>query len=193
MRKIQFRSLHDLHNAGVGFFTTITFNQLFTDFMKRAFGLLRPIFINVCQYDQVTGSCTTTDKDSLADARQTFPSGHTSNGFATLTFLAFYLAGKMKPFHNRSNGMILRFVSILSGPFFALYVAATRVTNFRHFLRDISVGGLVGILCAFVAYNLFFKPLSAPDSHLPKVRTTESLRHVLFDTEPTIPESDFLL
>eukprot|EP01103_Thecamoeba_quadrilineata_P012694 TRINITY_DN3330_c0_g1_i1.p1 TRINITY_DN3330_c0_g1~~TRINITY_DN3330_c0_g1_i1.p1 ORF type:complete len:275 (+),score=26.12 TRINITY_DN3330_c0_g1_i1:19-843(+) len=144
------QNLHDLHNGLLAFLTAGAFNELITEFSKRVFGLLRPLFLSVCEYDAATGLCTTTNTSFLTDTRQSFPSGHASNGFCAFGLLALYLAGKMKPFHRDSNGLVIRLVIIASGLVFALYVSATRVTDFRHFMRDVTTGAILGLVCAYL-------------------------------------------
>lgn len=72
-------------------------------------------------------------------AHHSFPSGHTASIFA----IAFLLA----LFFNRK--MFTTFFLIL-----ALFVAASRIYLLQHFLSDVAIGALVGILSVFLAIVL---------------------------------------
>ncbi|MEL7119414.1 MAG: phosphatase PAP2 family protein [Bacteroidota bacterium] len=69
-----------------------------------------------------------------------FPSGHTMSGFALYSFIAFILGKK--------GGLGLVAV------FFATMVGISRVYLVQHFLKDIFLGAILGVLISVVMYYL---------------------------------------
>ena len=78
-----------------------------------------------------------------------FPSGHTMSGFAMFGFLAFVLSRK---------NPIWGFVFFIP----ALIVAVSRVYLVNHFLMDIYLGSIVGVLIAFGVFMLSEKVKVGP-------------------------------
>lgn len=75
-----------------------------------------------------------------------FPSGHTMTAFALATFLSFF-------FKNAWWSVLLLLLATLAG--------LSRVYLLQHFLTDILVGSLVGVLLAAVGYRVFRKYLES--------------------------------
>ena len=69
-----------------------------------------------------------------------FPSGHTMSGFALYSFIAFCLPRK-------TIVPVLLFTA-------AVLVGLSRIVLVQHFLRDVYVGGVVGVLLAVVTFYL---------------------------------------
>jgi len=69
-----------------------------------------------------------------------FPSGHTMSGFALFTLVALFISKK--------KGMALLLFSI------ALIVGLSRVYLVQHFLKDVYLGGIMGVLIALGIYEL---------------------------------------
>lgn len=63
--------------------------------------------------------------------------------FAGLSFLALYLAGKIKVFDHR--GHVAKLCVIFLPLLMASLVAVSRVDDYRHHWQDVSVGGLLGM------------------------------------------------
>jgi len=70
-----------------------------------------------------------------------FPSGHTMSAFAVFSLLAF--------FASNSKRQIFLFFSL------ALLVAASRVYLIQHFVEDVWMGSLVGVMLAYFIFQLF--------------------------------------
>jgi len=167
------KSLHELHDSFLGFLTGGQLMLISSEFYKRTFGMLRPDFLARClPNDQFV--CSTLGSSSLEDGLQTFPSGHASAAMYAFTFLALYLYGKLKPYDTKWQvypvGPLFRVCLILAPLFLGIWICCTRVTQYRHFLRDISVGGGLGIFLAVVSYHMCFHFFHSPLSHLPRSR-----------------------
>eukprot|EP01101_Sappina_pedata_P003335 TRINITY_DN13578_c0_g1_i1.p1 TRINITY_DN13578_c0_g1~~TRINITY_DN13578_c0_g1_i1.p1 ORF type:complete len:305 (-),score=70.20 TRINITY_DN13578_c0_g1_i1:38-847(-) len=162
-----YRSSHDLHSSVLAFSSGGSMLLLSTGFFKKTFGFLRPDFLSRCKPDE-NMKCTAEESFYLQDGRMTFPSGHASMSWFSFGFLALYLCGKLRPFDgSRSHSAFARSVIVMFFPLFATYVCATRVADFRHFLRDVSVGSLLGIVWALISYHLFYPALWKSDSEYP--------------------------
>lgn len=84
-----------------------------------------------------------------------FPSGHTMAGFALFAFLAFAWP---------SRGKAVTGLFCLS---MALVVGLSRIYLVQHFLKDVALGAILGVLVAVVMYYLHFRPgREKPDSWL---------------------------
>ena len=70
-----------------------------------------------------------------------FPSGHTMSAFAVFSLLAF--------FSSHSNRQIFLFFSL------AILVAASRVYLIQHFVEDVWMGSLMGVMLAYLIFQVF--------------------------------------
>lgn len=73
-----------------------------------------------------------------------FPSGHTMAGFALLAFLAFVLP------HRRWVGLLCLVIALLIG--------VSRIYLVQHFLKDVYLGGILGVVCGVGMYFLHLLP-----------------------------------
>ncbi|MEO1514955.1 MAG: phosphatase PAP2 family protein [Bacteroidota bacterium] len=104
--------------------------------LKEIFAHPRP---SVFFYDQlVQGQLQTVDGIHLLTGYSSFPSGHTLSAFTLYTLIALFFPKKKL--------MAFFFFS------FALFIGLSRVYLVQHFLKDIYVGGLLGILLASTIY-----------------------------------------
>ncbi|KAL8430970.1 hypothetical protein Efla_003961 [Eimeria flavescens] len=168
-----------------------------TEVLKNAVGSLRPHFLSVCQPDWGQLICRRGeeqvyvsryrclgDEARVAEARRSFPSGHSSFTFCGMLFAALYLQGRFKwqqqrtaphphPPYNpqqqqeqqqqrqrwRRALMEKLFWTVEAAtPFLqvlllllAFFVAATRVVDHYHHVRDVVAGGCIGALTAMHA------------------------------------------
>lgn len=76
----------------------------------------------------------------LYSGATSFPSGHTMSGFALYGFIAFCLARK------KAVGLLLFMVAFLVG--------LSRIVLVQHFIRDVYVGGIIGVLLAILIFYL---------------------------------------
>ena len=70
-----------------------------------------------------------------------FPSGHTMSAFAVFSLLAF--------FASNSKRQIFLFFSL------AILVAASRVYLIQHFVEDVWMGSLIGVMLAYLIFQVF--------------------------------------
>ncbi|MDP4914706.1 MAG: phosphatase PAP2 family protein [Saprospiraceae bacterium] len=70
-----------------------------------------------------------------------FPSGHTMSAFAVFSLLAF--------FASNSKRQIFLFLSL------AILVATSRVYLIQHFVEDVWMGSLLGVMLAYIIFQVF--------------------------------------
>lgn len=75
---------------------------------------------------------------SLYGGLNSFPSGHTMSGFALYTFMALIIPNK------KLGGLILFLVAFLVG--------ISRIYLVQHFLKDVYLGAIIGVLIAVIFY-----------------------------------------
>ncbi|OMH81770.1 Lipid phosphate phosphatase 1 [Zancudomyces culisetae] len=85
-----------------------------------------------------TDICVNKNSSDVNDAYKSFPSQTAAIAFASLFYLALYLAGHMA----------------------AIIISVTGVKDYSHFLSDVVGGAILGILTAYVAYRLFYPRLT---------------------------------
>ena len=165
------QDLHRVHAVLVGGLEAVLGAALVTDAMKLTFGRLRPDFRERWLRAACSGvtqapaelDCTgvddafVVDREFLLDGMRSFPSGHASTSFAAATFLALTLGGEhlwsshaqewARPFAGLALG------GLLAG---AGYISASRVSDNRHHLEDVVVGGAIGVASGTAAYLLHF-------------------------------------
>ncbi|KAJ7696565.1 lipid phosphate phosphatase 1 [Mycena rosella] len=137
--------------------------RLFTGVLKNKVGRLRPDFLARCKWNDVKMKCTGKAADVL-DGRRSFPSGHSSAAFAGMTFLSFWLAGQTAawcfdvpvPAASLRSSRLGRFILTLLPFWWAIFVAVTRVEDYRHHKEDVIAGGFIGFVCAAICYLAFW-------------------------------------
>jgi membrane-associated phospholipid phosphatase len=93
------------------------------------------------------------DNDSAGD-RRSFPSGHSTQAFATATYAILFLRGHV--FDSMRGDSVLpwweatTYAAIGLG---AAAIAGERVVHNRHNLSDVAVGGLLGAATSYVLYR----------------------------------------
>ena len=135
-----------------------------TDAVKNYAGYLRPNFYNRCVFNEEIMNCTGSKE---MDARKSFPSGHSSLTFCSMTILTLYLLrifgvgdGLFK-YHNdvgrrKVNTAKRRLTSMLlclSTMSLSFFVAGSRVHDNYHHPADVAGGAVIGCSCAIVVYN----------------------------------------
>jgi len=91
----------------------------------------KPVFIDLQKVDGVV----------LHTGFSSFPSGHTLSAFAVFSLLAF--------FASNSKRQIFLFFSL------AILVAASRVYLIQHFVEDVWMGSLMGVMLAYLIFQVF--------------------------------------
>jgi phosphatidate phosphatase len=141
-----------------------------TDLGKYCVGRLRPHFYDVCKpavdctklppYTYVEfPNCTTTDHETLREARLSFPSGHASFGAYTMFFLVLYIQARLIwPMVSLLVKHVLQNVCVVLG----VACALSRVSDYKHHWSDVLSGVILGVtvacLTAFHMVGLFRHP-----------------------------------
>lgn len=149
--------------ASVG--VTAGFLDVLTISLKVGVAALRPDFLDRCQPNPVSLECTNTDIMVVTEGRVSFPSGHASWSMYSCMLLSLSLGQIVISLYNifkqrgRNNaglivatvGSLLCIGSLAPG----MVVAASRVTDNRHFVRDVVVGGVFGVVAACGCYVIY--------------------------------------
>ncbi|ORX98717.1 PAP2-domain-containing protein, partial [Basidiobolus meristosporus CBS 931.73] len=173
------RSPYDCHNALLGLCLSLSLAIMFTDILKISVGRHRPDFLSRCQirYEHgqppndpllgltTTSICTQTNRSIFLDGIKSFPSGHTSLGFAGLAYLSLYIAGKMLLFDGRGHAYKGFLVSLpIMG---AVMVGISRICDYRHHWSDVVAGAIIGMSTAYFSYRQYFPSLRAHNCDKP--------------------------
>eukprot|EP01028_Stygiella_incarcerata_P014282 TRINITY_DN92_c0_g1_i3.p1 TRINITY_DN92_c0_g1~~TRINITY_DN92_c0_g1_i3.p1 ORF type:complete len:276 (-),score=36.64 TRINITY_DN92_c0_g1_i3:159-986(-) len=157
-----FQSVHDLHNAVLGLFTSVCLAEVITDFTKLGAGRLRPDFLDRLDH----GSST------RLEGRKSFPSGHATMAFASMMFVSLYLMGKMRVMSStrRRSPLFAEAIVPLFPLILAFFVAISRVVDYRHHFSDILAGAVIGSAVAVYLYLMSFESLMSNRSEHPRLR-----------------------
>jgi diacylglycerol diphosphate phosphatase/phosphatidate phosphatase len=91
------------------------------------------------------------------DGRKSWPSGHTSLSFATMSFLSFWLSAKCGLFTNHRRRGMLGIVLLCMAPYIlSFFIAASRIYDYWHHPSDINTGIIIGLLCSLLGSSQFF-------------------------------------
>lgn len=140
--------------------------EITTDIVKAMVGRPRPDFLARCKpvgfdpnfpnFELVPPLpiCTGTAKD-IWDGRRSMPSGHSSNSFCLCVFMALIV------YHQIFTGSSRRLLGLrVSAAFLAvvpaIYIALTRISDFRHHWEDVTVGALIGTFFAVTIYRVYY-------------------------------------
>ncbi|CAO2828567.1 unnamed protein product [Amaranthus hypochondriacus] len=155
------KDVYDFHHATLGLLFSVLITSVITDAIKDGVGRPRPDFFWRCFPDgkgvfhNVTGDVMCTGfKNVIKEGHKSFPSGHTSWSFAGLSFLSWYLSGKIRCFDRR--GHVAKLCIVFSPILVAAMVGVSRVDDYWHHWQDVFAGGLIGLLVASFCYLQFF-------------------------------------
>lgn len=156
------RFWHEIHNAALAFCLCVVISQLVTEVVKRGVGRYRPDYFSRSSAQE-------------GDGRVSWPSGHASLSFACLTFLSLWLAGRTKLVHTKFSVVLLA-ILCLSPMALSLFIAATRVVDYRHHPSDVEFGMTIGVWVALLCYIVLFHSLLDPElCGKPRNRVSEEL------------------
>lgn len=148
----------DLHINALMLVQSIGLSLFVTASAKKMAGRPRPNFYAMCgwQNTSTTAGCMA-DQAHVWEARQSFPSGHSSLAFSGLLFLTLLIMDKSSLMSKKrklpasvptSAWNLLAFFPT----FVAIWVAITRVVDFWHNYDDILAGSAIGAACAMQAF-----------------------------------------
>ena len=144
---------------------------MITCILKNICGLPRPDLISRCQptqtemliYGQLATVeiCETFLRDSvgpslhiLQEGFRSFPSGHLSTVFCGMVITSLNFAGKLQIFDKR--GISFKVLLAICPIMVACFVSCTRISDNRHFLRDVIGGSVIGTHVAIWFYLQYF-------------------------------------
>jgi len=180
---------YSFHQSIMGFCVSVALTMFVTSLIKVSVGRYRPDFISRCKvnvtkveeiYDSYkisseinfgprnlynTSICTNPDTGVINEGRKSFPSGHSAFSFSTLAYLSLFLAGKIHLYDG--NYIFWKLLLVLVPNLIALYIALTRISDYRHHWQDIVVGSLIGILFSILSYFYYFPYLNSTEPYKP--------------------------
>ncbi|KAG8791534.1 hypothetical protein FRC12_008906 [Ceratobasidium sp. 428] len=171
------RSWWDGHSAALGLTLGLAMTSVTTHLVKVTVGRPRPDLIHRCQpipgamnhlpneyFGLATSAvCTQSNRLIMRDGWRSFWSGHSSESFAGLSFLSYYMAGKLHMFDQQ--GYTAKVWLTLAPFLVALLIAISRTVDNRHHWQDVVVGGIVGMNLAYFAYRQYYPSLADALSH----------------------------
>jgi membrane-associated phospholipid phosphatase len=128
------------------------------------------------QENGLDGILQTIEGVSINMGANSFPSGHTMSAFALYTFLALCLPRK------RINSLILLSLPVMVG--------ISRIYLIKHFLKDVLLGALVGVILAVLLYRLQYVIFKHPHPWLDKslkIRPRTQVEEAIEEVESTTP------
>ena len=156
-------------------------SELFTNLLKFYIGRLRPNFYELCGFDPAILACAA-DPEDVRQARMSFPSGHSSLSFCSLSVVAWFLLGRSGIAARRGRWSSRRWESALAalplkaravasacGPWgMASIVAASRLVDNWHHPSDVIAGSMLGFAVGTFAYHLWYSHILSPDAGVPR-------------------------
>jgi len=185
---------YNYHQAIIGILLSASFSLLFAHFIKMFVGRYRPDFISVCnvdfekvqkQYNSYnisndigfgprhlfnTTICKT-PAEELYEERRSFPSGHSTFVFCVMSYLSLYIAGQI---HLLDKKVYIWKYFVVSIPYFiAVFVAVSRVFDYRHHWQDVTIGGIIGLVFGVMTYYYYYPSLRESSCDKPYQRLEE--------------------
>ena len=162
-RKDNVNKRHEIHHAILSWLMACTINFMFCDTVKYACGRHRPDYFarqaeNISVFEQ-------------KNAHLSFPSGHSSGSFTSMTFLFLWICGQTRMF---SRGHFFGLLAAGIPLYFSTWVAVTRVQNYKHNYSDILAGILLGLISGSIGYLMNFPSILDLNSHRPKNKKNPS-------------------
>lgn len=148
---IRFGPRGDFHAISCVFGWSIGFNWLITDTVKAYCAQLRPNFYALCEFDQ--------NKECASDsvkAYKSFPSGHSSLAFCSMTIVTLYWLGKVGGAHRSLRTKLLSLVAFFLPTGVAIWIAASRVHDYYHHPVDVMTGAVIGTMCGQFCTSLYY-------------------------------------
>lgn len=149
----------EMHVNALMLVQSIGVAMLVTTVAKKQAGRPRPCFYAMCKWQNATepAGCTA---ETLTDweARQSFPSGHSSFSFAGLFFLTLLLIDKLKLMGKKRKlplsipAAAWQLLACIPA-WIAMWISITRVVDYWHNYDDILAGSVIGGVSATMAFR----------------------------------------
>lgn len=186
----------------MGIFINVLLTSAITNSLKVLFGEPRPSFFAICNYqhynDAILSNNFTTynnittagafgnisncyaDHSDIRDAFASFPSGHSSLIFSSMTYLSSILMFFSK-IYKKYYVFIVNVIVVFGSYIIACWVAITRVQDYKHRTYDIFAGAFLGICVASLVWKCMYTEIRRflkPNVVLPVNRGKISIRLV---------------
>lgn len=165
-------SFWNVNNGCMGVIYSVMTGATLQVIIKLVIGGLRPHFLAVCdpQTSNKTGTgfngvyyditvCrdynTPHRRDEIANAMQSFPSGHSTAAWAGLFYLSIYLNAHLKIMANY-HASYWKLLVFLTPMLAATLLVGALTLDASHNWYDIVVGSLIGVAMAIIAYRMCF-------------------------------------
>ena len=171
--------IKEVHRTLCVYFLAWSLNMIACEFVKSYVGYFRPMFFQLCEPNEDHTMCT---GESVNSGRRSFPSGHATTAFCGMTILALYIHTRLglrskkakkddppnkltldlqqdkRDGDEDSSHALARLVSVIAlvPLFVAMWIAASRVRDNKHFPADILGGALLGSSVATYCFGLWF-------------------------------------
>jgi membrane-associated phospholipid phosphatase len=149
-------ALASLRDVLVGFLFNIAMTQGVTNSLKTFVSAPRPNHYALLAYASLTSSASKA-KHYENGAWVSWPSGHCSFSMAAGVFVALLFLHDIKtltPLYRLQREVRAVLVFVAMAPvYLALFIAATRITNYFHSTADAIAGMVIGLICALVSHH----------------------------------------
>lgn len=162
--QLWYRSLLDWHHLMLSVLEGFALQSTFKKWMNMT-GRLRPDWY---------ARLATGDADTIAAGRTSYPSGHASETFACFGIATLYLMAKLKLMVQAGPGHLGKAMLCLTPLMLAALITCSRVVGYKHDFSDINAGMAIGLCSAFLAYNLNYPSLFAPNCDAPRTRARKT-------------------
>lgn len=166
--------LHELRAGVCALLVSVALSESVTCTLKLYVSRHRPNFYQLCGFDIKTLQCMA-PLSKVHEASLSFPSGHSSLSFCGMTFMMYFLMGRVSLLTTTSSislgesrviklfpyKSLLSVLCCLVPWSYSFFVATSRIVDCWHHPSDVVAGTLLGIAAATVGYHAFYPSRSA--------------------------------